>query len=43
MLNTILALLAVLTVMAAHALYRLVRLPSDFCAAYSDTKPRGPN
>lgn len=27
MLNTILALLAVLTVMAAHALYRLVRLP----------------
>ena len=27
MLNTILALLAVLTVMAAHAVYRLVRLP----------------
>ncbi|SDA34154.1 hypothetical protein SAMN02799622_05718 [Methylobacterium sp. UNC378MF] len=27
MLNTILALLTVLAVMAAHALYRLVRLP----------------
>ncbi|MCJ2103744.1 hypothetical protein [Methylobacterium sp. E-046] len=29
MLNTILALLAVLAVMTAHAVYKLVRLPSQ--------------